>query len=100
MRQGKCPVNNFSRQSNAISAHAKINRGQFHDLRRTCLTRWLTNGLSEYDVMNLAGHAEFETTRQFYLAVREDLLRRARAASAEAISGNFVAHPFQNIKGT
>ncbi len=42
--------------------------------------------------MNLAGHADFETTRRFYLAVREDLLQRARKASAEALGGNFVAH--------
>lgn len=93
VRHGKCPVNNFSRQFGAILAHAKIGQGEFHDLRRTCLTMWLSNGLSEYDVMNLAGRVEFETTRQFYLAVREDLLRRARAASAEVINGNFVAHP-------
>jgi len=42
--------------------------------------------------MNLAGHAKFETTRQFYLAVREDLLKDARAVSAEAMNGDFVAH--------
>ena len=33
-----------------------------------------------------------ETTHQFYLAVREDLLQQARAASAETMNGNFVAH--------
>jgi len=92
MRHGKCPVNNFSCQFNAFLAHAKVDQGEFHYLRRTCLTMWLANGLSEYDVMNLAGHAAFETTRRFYLAVREYLLQRARAASAEAISGDFVAH--------
>jgi len=100
LRHGKCPVNNFSRQFNAILAHAKIDQGEFHDLRRTCLTMWLFNGLSEYDVMNLAGHAEFETTRQFYLAVREDLLQRARTASAEAMNGNFVAHLLRAPFGT
>lgn len=92
VRHGKCPVNNFRCQFNAILTHAKVDQGEFHDLRRTCLTSWLANGLSEYDVMYLAGHAEFETTHQFYLAVREDLLQRARAASAEAMNGNFVAH--------
>ena len=40
----------------------------------------------------LAGHAKFETTRQFYLAVREDLLEHAPAVSAEAMNGDFVAH--------
>jgi integrase len=99
MRHGKCPVNNFNRQFNAILAHANIDQGEFHDLRRTCLTAWLANGLSEYEVMYLAGHAAFETTHQFYLSVRQDLLHRARAASAEALNGDFVAHllrtPFQ-----
>ena len=61
--------------------HVKVGKGEFHDFRCTCLSRWLSNGLSEYDVMNLAGHAKFETTRQFYLAVREDLLRLSRANS-------------------
>ena len=52
--------------------------------------------------MNLAGHAEFETTRRFYLAVREDLLQRARTVSVEAMNGNFVAYllrtPFGELK--
>ncbi len=99
VRHGKYPVNNFNRQFNAIWAHANIDQGEFHDLRRTCLTRWLTNGLSEYDVMNLAGHAEFETTRRFYLAVREDLLQRARAVST-AMDSNFVAHLLHAPLGT
>ena len=59
---------------------------------------WLSNGLSEHDVMNLAGHAEFETTRQFYLAAREDLLQRARAVRAEAMNGNFAEHPIRDLK--
>ena len=36
--------------------------------------------------MTLAGHAKFETTRKFYLAVRADLLDRARRASGQPIS--------------
>ena len=43
------------------------------------------NGLSEFDVMTMAGHASFETTRRFYLAVRSDLLDRARKASSAAL---------------
>ena len=92
VQNGICPVNNFTRQFKKILAKAKIENCEFHDLRRTCLTRWFAKGLREYDVMNLAGHADFETTRRFYLAVREDLLQRARKASAEALGGNFVAH--------
>ncbi len=41
--------------------------------------------------MYLAGRAEFKTTHQFYHALREDLLQHVRAASAEAMNGDFVA---------
>ena len=51
-------------------SQAGIEKGEFHDLRRTCLTNWLVNGLREFDVMTTAGHASFETTRRFYLAVQ------------------------------
>lgn len=97
VQQGICPVNSFTRQFKKILAHAKIEQREFHDLRRTCLTRWFAKGLREYDVMNLAGHADFETTRRFYLAVREDLLQRARMASAEALGGDFVAHLLRTL---
>jgi integrase len=100
VRHGRCPVNNFTRQFKSILACANIDEGEFHDLRRTCLTRWLSNGLSEYDVMTLAGHAKFETTRQFYIAVREDLLDRARAVSTEAMDGDFVAHLLRTPSGS
>lgn len=71
----------------------------FH-LKKIRLTQWLSNGLGEYDVMNLAGHAEFETTRKFYLAVREDLLKRARLASSQAIDGKLVANLLQQPPNT
>ena len=84
-RRGLCPVSNFRYQFRAIMAKAGIENGEFHDLRRTCLTNWFANGLSEFDVMTMAGHASFETTRRFYLAVRSDLLDRARKASSLAL---------------
>jgi integrase len=68
---------------------AAIENGEFHDLRRTCLSRWLANGLTEYDVMQLAGHSEFSTTHRFYLAVRSDLIDRARAATVAAMGASF-----------
>jgi len=85
---GRCPVNNFDRGFDRILKRAQIEEGEFHDLRRTCLSRWLTNGLTEYDVMQLAGHSEFSTTHRFYLAVRSDLIDRARAAG---MKGGFGA---------
>ena len=91
VQRGCYPVNNFEHQFKAILKRAGISDGSFHDLRRTCLTNWLTNGLGEYDVMKLAGHASFETTRRFYLGVRRDLLDRARLASVAAMESSFGA---------
>ncbi len=49
--------------------------------------------------MTMAGHANFETTQRFYLAVRDDLLERARQASSKTMAGIYVANllqvPFQ-----
>lgn len=58
--------------------------------------------LSEFDVMTMAGHASFETTRRFYLAVRSDLLDRARKASSAALKLLPVAKllQVQNDRGT
>jgi len=92
VEKGRCPVNNFIRQFNAIQEMASVEHGEFHDLRRTCLTNWLSGGLSEFEVAYLAGHAKFETTRRFYLAVRRDLVDRARAVSEQASKSHFVAH--------
>jgi len=61
------------------------------------------NGLTEFDVMKLAGHSDFATTHRFYLAVRRDLLEKARTASVAAMSNDFGAHlalaPVFNKKG-
>ncbi len=76
-------INNFTRQFQKILQKAGIRKGQFHDLRRTALSNLLAKGLSKYDLMTIAGHAKFETTQQFYLAVEDDLLGRARDATTE-----------------
>ena len=62
---------------------AGVRKRKFHCLRNTALTNWFANGMSEHDVMTLAGHSSFSTTHEFYLAVADDLVDRARK-SAEA----------------
>lgn len=71
-------VNNFNRDFRKILRVTGIEKGQFHTLRKTALSNWLANGMSEYEVMLLAGHASFATTHEFYLAVADDLMDRAR----------------------
>lgn len=75
-------INNFYRQFGTIKKRAGIKKkGTFHDLRRTALSNWFHQGCSEYDVMTLAGHSSFQTTHEFYLAIKKDYLDRARQAS-------------------
>ncbi len=84
-------IHNFTRQFRIILRRANIQRlAQFHDLRRTALSNWLANGMGEYDVMILAGHGSFDTTHEFYLAIREDMLARARQAASRAVGQNLA----------
>ena len=80
-------INNFDRKFKKILKRAGIRQGRFHDLRSTALTDWIRNGMSMYDLMNLAGHGDFNTTRRFYLAVTSDLQDRARVVKGKSMSG-------------
>jgi integrase len=83
-------VNNLRRQFNKILAKAGIKKGTIHDIRRTAISMWFANGMSEHDVMVLAGHSSFATTHEFYLAVADDLVDRARAATAQGLRQKMV----------
>ena len=95
VRKGNYPLNNFDRQFRSILAKARIEDREFHDLRRTCMSNWFAHGLREFDVMKMAGHSNFETTRNFYLVIRNDLLDRARQASTEGMKSISVANLLQ-----
>jgi integrase len=84
-------INNFKKQFDLILNRAGISTGRFHDLRSTAITNWFAQGLREYEVMRLAGHAKFETTHRFYLAVADDLVDRARQVSDKTVGQN-LAH--------
>jgi len=74
--------NNFYHHFGKIQTAANIKKhGTFHDLRRTALSNWLAQGVSEYELMTLAGHSSFQTTHEFYLSVKKDHLDKARRAS-------------------
>ena len=99
VERGKNPLNNFDRSFKGLRKKTGIVKGTFHDLRRTCITSWFANGLREYDVMVMAGHSSFETTRQFYLAIRDDLLDLTRLASSKAMESISVAKVLQTPSG-
>ena len=91
VEKGRSPLSKFCHHFNKIRRLAGIQTGTFHDLRRTCLSTWITQGLSLHEVKELAGHAGIETTERFYLAVRTDVVDRARAASEASRKGQAVA---------
>jgi integrase len=91
VEKGRSPLSKFCHHFNKIRRLAGIQTGTFHDLRRTCLSNWIIQGLSLHEVKELAGHAGIETTDRFYLAVRRDVVDRARAASEASCKGDFVA---------
>ena len=92
VEKGRSPLSKFCHHFNRIRDLAGVRTGTFHDLRRTCLSDWIVQGLSLHEVKELAGHASIETTERFYLAVRKDILDRARAASEASRRGQSVAH--------
>lgn len=92
VEKGRSPLSKFCHYFNKIRSMAGIYTGTFHDLRRTCLSNWIVQGLSLHEVKELAGHAGIETTERFYLAVRKDILDRARTASEASRKGQSVAH--------
>jgi len=83
-------VNNFCPDFRRILKRADIEEGTFHDLRRTAICNWFREGMREYDVMKLAGHADFKTTHKYYLRVHDDLVDRARQATARGLCKNLL----------
>ena len=91
-------INNFTKQFNKILAIAHVDKRTFHDIRKTAITDWFRQGLSEYNVMTLAGHANFETTHRFYLAVADDLIDRARQATTHQVSQELLQRCCRNSR--
>ena len=58
----------------------------FHDIRRTAITNFFYEGLEINEVMKLAGHSKYDTTVQYYLSVKDDLMNKARKAVKYRVS--------------
>lgn len=89
-------INNFTKQFNQILTMSRVEKRTFHDIRKTAITNWFRQGLTEYDVMTLAGHSNFSTTHKFYLAVADDLIARARQATTHQVSQQLLQKCCQN----
>jgi len=78
-------INNFSRDFGMILKRARVKKGMFHDFRRTAICNWFKQGMSEFDVMKSAGHADFKTTHKFYLRVSSNLVDKTRDATPRGL---------------
>jgi integrase len=78
-------VNNLHRELKAIRSEAKVAKFTFHDLRRSCLTN-MARSLPIHVVQKIAGHSDIKTTQQYYLAVEEDDLEKARKVQSELLA--------------
>jgi len=81
----RCPKNNFTRGWRSIFRRAGVSNAEFHDLRRTCITEWLMNGLRIHEVTALAGHGDIKTTMAYYIGESETRVNRARSASSAGL---------------
>lgn len=80
------PFNDFKRSWLTAVRVAKIDGLNFHDLRRTFVTRLQTGGVSIGIAAELAGHSRLETTQRHYTstdnaAVIQDATARINAAN-------------------
>ena len=55
--------------------------------------------MSEYELMRLAGQADFKTTHQSYLVVADGLIGHARAAASAGIGENLARACFFGQRG-
>jgi integrase len=78
-------LNNLHRQFKLIRKKAGVAKFTFHDLRRTCITNW-AGRLPMHIVQKLAGHSDMKTTQQYYLAVQEDDLEKARKVQSDILA--------------
>lgn len=78
-------MNNTNRDFDRMIRSAKIVSGTIHDLRRSWITNWLTDGVPPHEVQRWAGHSSIETTMKFYVKPHESALKRAREASARSM---------------
>src|SRR5207244_229610 len=65
---------------------------RFHDLRHTCATLLLEQGVDLVTVKDLLGHAQIHTTADVYAHVRLRLQRKAIEAIGDALQSTDDSH--------
>jgi site-specific recombinase XerD len=57
---------------------ANIKDCTIHDIRHTCASRLIQNGLSLYEVASILGHRDVQTTQRYAHLESRDVSQRAR----------------------
>ena len=79
---------NISRAFHRLCDQAGIRRVRFHDLRHTCATLLLEQGVDLVTIKDLLGHSQIQITADVYAHVRPRLQRDAIEAMGNALNGN------------
>src|SRR4030042_1911168 len=82
-------VNNLIRDLQVMCVRACIESFTLHDLRRSYITNW-AQVLPIHIVQRFAGHSDITTTQQYYLAVRESDMERARQFQSEILASDLT----------
>lgn len=80
-----CAVN-LSREYHRLLARHEIRRIRFHDLRHTCATLLLVQGVDPRVIMDLLGHSQISTTMDIYAHVMPDLRKEAANKMDEVLA--------------
>jgi integrase len=84
-RHGREP-RNLSRTFEQLVRRSGVRQVRFHDLRHTCASLLLAQGVSPRVVMDVLGHSQLSITMDLYAHVMPSALREAADAMDRALS--------------
>jgi integrase len=75
-----------TRRFQQLLADAGLERMRFHDLRHSCASLLLAQGVPLSSIMDVLGHSSIATTRNIYAHLGDELREEAAQAMDEAIA--------------
>ena len=78
---------NLTRFFDELMVKAGVRRIRFHDLRHTCASLLLAQGVPSRVVIDVLGHSQLAITTDFYSHVMPTALREAADAMDRALGG-------------
>ena len=76
--RGDGPRNHATNGIKKAMKRAGIEGVTIHDFRHTCASRLIQNGMSLYEVANILGHTDVQTTQRYAHLESRDVSQRAR----------------------